>query len=728
MFASLPLWLSLLSFSTPAAETRCVKNTFAQRTGSEKCWVEFQLDARRALCLDHRSWLRWLSAVEPAPICETISAPWNVYSSRQNSRLDFPPTPKTIRLSQIQRIDRLPVSKNGIAKCTILSLIRQKIELFREKISDLLRPRDRLGILRSLLLNERTPQNHLALFRQLGFVHLISSTGIHLYALSRANDQILRSLTFYFRVPIFIGLWVSRVSSFIFCLAIWLLGGARLGMLRPWFVLLLRAAARNLGFQWKKGSPLFLAIAIDLVAAFYRAWKDHEPIQNTGRWFYALAVGGGLFWRDSFSSAHLGLAIGSWLGVALWEAWETGIISLATPVLSLITLPLTCVLVYPLLLFCILLHCLGTAIEFQIGATWAIDLISKSLEFLTLKLSAIVLHPGNLWLLTRPSLLAGSCIATLVIIVITSGIRFGIGSHDAANNTKFREIKVSTIVILVLLSLRYGANTMRGRAESVASATPPGLPHSTADSVEQLDVGQGDAAIVLNPLPTNSSAGLIDSGSEKTTSDEAWLKIFAKRNISRLSWVGLTHLDEDHAGGLLRLAQLIPIGCVAAPAGELKTARGEKLSSILAKFGLKLSEWNGGCIPYPTLEIHPPRSGNAQNENMGAVWIPLKLGGFYLSAGDANAEQEREVGNWAKSWMLLRAPNNRVRILKVSHHGSRYSTDLQFLAQIQPTQAWISAGINNRYGHPAVPVLKKLEALQIPIYRTDRDGAIRIKN
>ena len=67
-----------------------------------------------------------------------------------------------------------------------------------------------------------------------------------------------------------------------------------------------------------------------------------------------------------------------------------------------------------------------------------------------------------------------------------------------------------------------------------------------------------------------------------------------------------------------------------------------------------------------------------------------------------------------------------VELLKVGHHGSKYSSSESFLECIKPEVAIISAGERNRYGHPHEDTLKKLEAKKIDVYRTDEMGQITI--
>ena len=64
------------------------------------------------------------------------------------------------------------------------------------------------------------------------------------------------------------------------------------------------------------------------------------------------------------------------------------------------------------------------------------------------------------------------------------------------------------------------------------------------------------------------------------------------------------------------------------------------------------------------------------------------------------------------------------RILKVAHHGSRYSTTDEFLRAGHPAVAVISAGQRNPFRHPTPEVLARLGQAGVRIYRTDRDGAV----
>jgi competence protein ComEC len=65
-------------------------------------------------------------------------------------------------------------------------------------------------------------------------------------------------------------------------------------------------------------------------------------------------------------------------------------------------------------------------------------------------------------------------------------------------------------------------------------------------------------------------------------------------------------------------------------------------------------------------------------------------------------------------------------VLKVGHHGSLTSSSELFLDALQPELAVVSVGRNNTFGHPAPAVVTRFVDRGIPLYRTDRDGAVTL--
>ena len=92
-----------------------------------------------------------------------------------------------------------------------------------------------------------------------------------------------------------------------------------------------------------------------------------------------------------------------------------------------------------------------------------------------------------------------------------------------------------------------------------------------------------------------------------------------------------------------------------------------------------------------------------------------------LFPGDISAEIEQMIVADAAAG---RIPDISADTLVVSHHGSRFSSDPEFLRAVGAKTAVISCGRNNIYGHPAPQTIDRLRESGMTIYRTDQDGAI----
>ena len=85
-----------------------------------------------------------------------------------------------------------------------------------------------------------------------------------------------------------------------------------------------------------------------------------------------------------------------------------------------------------------------------------------------------------------------------------------------------------------------------------------------------------------------------------------------------------------------------------------------------------------------------------------------------------------DIGTDTEEYLAARPELLKCTVLKVPHHGSRYSSSNAFLAAAAPEAALISAGFRNSFHLPAGETLDKLRRRQIRVYRTDLDGTITI--
>lgn len=119
------------------------------------------------------------------------------------------------------------------------------------------------------------------------------------------------------------------------------------------------------------------------------------------------------------------------------------------------------------------------------------------------------------------------------------------------------------------------------------------------------------------------------------------------------------------------------------------------------------------------LSPSPDRLRIAKDRNDASLVFQVKYGGTtLLFLGDASSSVEASLDDW-----LIHAD-----VLKTAHHGSKTSTSAALLTATSPAAAIISAGENNRYGHPHASVLERLERFRVQVFRTDTDGDILVKS
>jgi len=253
---------------------------------------------------------------------------------------------------------------------------------------------------------------------------------------------------------------------------------------------------------------------------------------------------------------------------------------------------------------------------------------------------------------------------------------------------------------------------------------------SRPPSLAMLDVGQGDA-MLLN-WPRYHFQILIDGGPGRNVLSELGETLpFYDRKIELLI---LSHPHQDHLEGLITLldryetAQLIlnsniTVGAIhKLPLQKIFWQKlvENKVSISIAKRNQRFY-LNKGAKNVAEFRFLTPLFDYSQNPiadiNDNSAVLEMNYPRKILFMGDAQSRLEKIV-------LSKESHNIQAEILKIGHHGSRFSTSDEFLDYAGPDAALISVGKNNFYGHPAVSTLKKLEDKGIKIYRTDKDGRV----
>lgn len=237
-------------------------------------------------------------------------------------------------------------------------------------------------------------------------------------------------------------------------------------------------------------------------------------------------------------------------------------------------------------------------------------------------------------------------------------------------------------------------------------------------SVYFFDVGQGDAEMLALP----SGASFLVDGGRGSRVLEPLDKIF-KWKDRYIDLVFLSHPQQDHLEGLLKVAERYRIGAflVSSDQSEHRTFRaliGEisrrKIPVVILKKGDAVRQGDA------RIEIlSPPRSPEIGDDVNDSSLV------LYASAEGASVLFTGDIGKEAELELLKSAKGIRADVLKVPHHGSKYSSSAQFLASVRPAVSVIEVG-KNSYGHPTQEAMQRLRRSGTKILRTDIDGNIKI--
>jgi len=237
-----------------------------------------------------------------------------------------------------------------------------------------------------------------------------------------------------------------------------------------------------------------------------------------------------------------------------------------------------------------------------------------------------------------------------------------------------------------------------------------------------LDIGQGDATLIKTPFGQNI---LIDGGP-----DSAVLKRLGK-NLpwwdKKIDLMILTHPHDDHIVGLNEVIRIYDVQMIIYTGIIYDSPAYENWQELVKKYQIstivvdrpQIINLGDNCdleILYPRQAIYGQGIDNLNNSSIASRLICE--GTKILLMGDAEREEEKEL--------LATNIDLSTDILKVGHHGSDTASSQEFLDKVQPKYAVIEVGENN-FGLPSLRVIKRLERSGAVVYRTDQNGAIKVK-
>lgn len=532
-------------------------------------------------------------------------------------------------------------------------------------------------------------------FSKTGLAHILSISGTHFGFLSTFVFFLIRSMISLLpafiirRLTIYLTpSQVAAISSMPFLILYLLISGGSIPATRSFIMINLFLVGLLIGTRgYWLNSLLFAALLIllwdpssikdiafqlsflDVVFLGYSLHSEEKTKKKTLRLFVYLKRA---FWMSLFV----------WLGTTPLVAYYFHYISLISLYVNVIITPAVCLILLPLILFSSFVYIFTGYFPFESIISLLARSTIRTVEYISsLPFSAISV--GDF-----PVVIIVVLYSLTMAFIIKSSLSLQLARSGHGTTTwKFPVIFCLVSVFLIIF---------------------PGLNRDF--SITFLDVGQGDCTVIET---SRGMTFVVDTG-RSGRELESYLRLKGKDRIDALI---LTHADNDHSVGLLRILKRFRVseiwdnGLLLYPDGIRTPVRSLVRGDVIEVDGLEITVMH----PYEGFYSSSEKGGN---ELSLVLRVRGEKGSTVLLTADIEAEAEEDIIHLNR-WL-------RSTAIKISHHGSRYSSSEVFLNSVFPEIAIISVGKDNPFGHPHEEVIERLERYGIRVYRTDRHGAIKL--
>lgn len=248
----------------------------------------------------------------------------------------------------------------------------------------------------------------------------------------------------------------------------------------------------------------------------------------------------------------------------------------------------------------------------------------------------------------------------------------------------------------------------------------PETPKGPVLTIVFIDVGQGDCTLLISP---EGNTMLVDAG--PVGSFPAIASVLNRYGADALDVVVATHPHADHIGAMADVLDAYPVGMFyTIDYGASLNEYADMIDSLAyngcpVRFCETMTTipWAESC----TVTVLNPNAAYDAPDDLNDASVVLRV-----AYGDTAVLLTGDAGEVAERRMLDTFPRSMLRanVLKLGHHGSRYSTGFSFFLAVSPDFAAVSCGKGNEYGHPHIETLSLLYETRTACYRTDLDGTI----
>jgi competence protein ComEC len=511
------------------------------------------------------------------------------------------------------------------------------------------------------------------LIQTTGIAHLVAISGLHLAIVASSCYLIFTTLVRFSLLFIRLNQRINlRLWAMLFALTFTLfyawIAGFSMPTVRAWTAILIYSMLIWRNKNWRP-KHLILYSVFAFVVLF--------PLSlfSLSFWlsFCAVIIISLVFWRWPMSSHQFSfkntfrvmLTVQLALSTLMLPliAWQFGFISVISPLVNIIAVPLVTLLLVPLSLFCILLMLLNSD-SVIIFLRFLDSVLEHCLKFLYwldaghFSAIEIPVMPLQVWL----------CIWLSMGCLVLPRL---------PHKKKF-------CLILTLPLISYMA-----------------IPHSDSWKVTVLDVGQGLAVVISK----NRRALLYDIGgaypSGFNMADSVILPWLKAKGIKQLDWLLISHYDNDHAGALSQLKEGIQINGIISPRDYC----------VLGWH----NQWQGLTVK----ALWPQKQKQVVKNNDSCV--------VHISDGKYSVLLPGDIERVSEALLIERnAEQLKATLLVVPHHGSNTSSSQDFLAAVSPQHSIFSEGYMNRWGFPKQQVVDRYLQTDSQLYSTSEDGQITV--
>ncbi|MDZ7781758.1 MAG: DNA internalization-related competence protein ComEC/Rec2 [Halioglobus sp.] len=566
-----------------------------------------------------------------------------------------------------------PQRLGGLAPAALHHRVRQSVA---QAIAALPVPSDAAAVLAALTVADKNAVDHALwrTFQRLGISHLLVISGLHIGLVAGGAYLLgvfaLRALAPWTQR----GSWLPGAMSLCAASVYAVLAGFSLPTQRALYMLTVFTLAALTGRRSSSAGNLLLAAVAVLTV---------NPLAPTGSGFWlSFGAVAALLWlaRWQRDGNRLLRAIGTHAFIALamlpMGAWFFGGGSFVAMFANLVMIPLVGVFVVPLALLGALLHVAGTDLA---GNVW--QLAALPLEIVLPRMQALSAGAGG-WLY-RP--LDGGAGAVFLA---------GLG--------------------VCLLVLPFGIRARLAWAVLLAPLLLPSAP-LPGDAVGEtamtfLDVGQGTAVVVR----AGRRALLYDTGGGspggRSLADNVIIPYLREEGIRRLDTFVVSHGDFDHSAGASDILEAFEVGRLRFGSGDSLAGRGRRCRAG------ESWRWPGGQV---FRFLSPARETGLKSNDSSCV-LMISAGEYHiLLPGDIGTARERELVQFWREELEANA-------LLAAHHGSNTSSSHTLLKTVRPGIALLTAGYENRFGHPHPDVIARLRSHGARTLNTAEEGAVEI--